>query len=74
MKGLRDMIVKDHRNDKQRETHKHFVVGYDTFLSGWGKAAKGPSYVVWACDSYTLAKKVCEWIRTRSDMNYKYIV
>lgn len=43
-----DTIVKDDRTEEQRQTHRWLVVGTDTWMSGWGRAAGGLSVCAWA--------------------------
>ena len=61
------MIIVDDRTPEQKKTHTAGIVGTDRFLSGWGFAEGGKSYVCWACKPEH-AYKVERWVRRRSDM------
>jgi len=61
------MERQDDRTPEEMHTHTVLVVGTDSFLSGWGKAAGGLSYAAWACkpeDMHTVER----WVRSRGDM------
>ena len=62
------MIIQDDRTPEQKETHRHLVIGTDSFMSGWGGAADGLSYAAWACEAKDL--DACfERIEGRGDMD-----
>lgn len=59
----------DDRTPEQMKTHTWVIRGLDRFLSNWGKAAKGNSFAGWACKPEH-ARKVFDWVESRSDMRY----
>jgi len=61
------MVKQDDRTREEKRSHEWLVVGTDSFLSGWGRAAGGKSYAAWACRFNDL-DKVQAWVRSRSDM------
>ncbi len=61
------MNVRDDRTPEQKKTHTWLVVGTDPGMSGWGMAAGGTSYAVWACKPDD-RKEVLEWVESRKDM------
>ena len=61
------MKLEDDRTPEQKQTHPWLVIGTDSFLSGWGKAAGGVSYAVWSC-RHEDVDKVERWVRSRCDM------
>lgn len=67
------MQLQDDRTEEQRKTHTWLVVMTDKFLSGWGKAKKGPSYAAWACVHNDL-DSVESWVRSRTDAQRVRIV
>ena len=61
------MHLEDDRTNAQKRTHTVLVRGHDTFMSGWGKAAGGKSFAIWAClpeDS----DAVLAWVKSREEM------
>ena len=61
------MLRDDDRTPEQMQTHTWLVIGTDTFMSGWGKAAFGNSYAAWACTPQD--RRAClGWVESRSDM------
>ena len=61
------MVMIDDRTADQRRTHRHLIIGTDSFLSGWGEAQGGVSYAAWACRPQD-RDKVFAWVHSRSDM------
>lgn len=61
-------MIKDQRTDKEKETSNYFVMGRDTFLSGWGEAEKTYSYAVWFCETKEQHKELKRWVKERGDM------
>lgn len=61
------MKIVDDRTEEQTQTHTALIVGTDRFMSGWGKAAGGVSYAVWACTPEN-AEKVFNWVDGRDEM------
>jgi len=61
------MILQDDRTVAERATHTFGVVGTDPFMSGWGGAAGGASYAVWASTPEDV-RRVEDKIRRRGDM------
>lgn len=59
--------INDNRTAAQKSTHRYLVIMTDRCLSGWGGAAGGSSYAAWACEGYSEAKRVEQWVRSRSD-------
>ncbi len=56
--------------DDRKPEHKQnqvLVVATDTFLSGWGEAAKGKSMAAWSVKPID-ADIVKEWVQNRTDM------
>ena len=60
------MILVDDRTEDQKETHTLIVMMTDSFMSGWGEAAGGPSYAGWACKPENV-RRMEERIEGRSD-------
>ena len=61
------MKIVDDRTEEQKQTHKWLIIGTDRFLSGWGEAAGGKSYAVWACRPEW--RNAClAWVNSRGDM------
>jgi len=61
-------MIKDQRTDKERETSNYFVMGRDTFLSGWGEAENTYSYAVWFCETKEQHKVLKKWVKNRGEM------
>lgn len=61
------MQVQDDRTPEQLTTHTWFVIGTDSFMSGWGQAQGGKSYAAWACEPKH-SQLVLAWVERRSDM------
>ncbi len=61
------MEIQDDRTPEQRKTHRWGVCMTDSFMSGWGKAADGVSYAIWAVSSLSDYDAVERWVRGRSD-------
>ena len=61
------MNVEDNRTPTEKVTHRWLVVMTDTFMSGWGDAHRGSSYVAWACEDLETAERVADRVRARSD-------
>ena len=59
--------INDLRTPAQRVTHTIFVVGYDPFLSRWGRAQLGTSFAAWACEECNV-EAVEEWVGKRNDV------
>jgi hypothetical protein len=59
--------INDFRSREQKKWMTTLVMGMDTFLSGWGKAANGASIAAWACSDDT-AELVREWVEGRGDI------
>lgn len=68
------MKIVDDRTDEQKQTHRYFVVGTDSFMSGWGEASGGISYAAWACDCHSTATHVASWVRGRKEMKRVRVV
>jgi len=60
--------IQDDRTPEQTETHTILIGGYDSFLSGWGKAEGGASYAFWACRERDRAQ-VARWVKRRGDIS-----
>ena len=60
--------LEDNRTDEQMATHTIVIGGYDSWLSGWGKASGGDSYCGWACRPEN-ADTVFEWVKKRGDIS-----
>ena len=60
----------DDRTPEQQKTHTWLVTATDRCLSGWGGASRGTSKCAWACESLKIAQRVCEWVSSRSEMQY----
>lgn len=61
------MNVQDDRTPEQLETHTELVVGFDSYMSGWGRAEGGNSYAGWACHPYH-TDAVLSWVENRNDL------
>jgi len=61
------MIFVDDRTKEQKATHRLIIMATDRFMSGWGRAAGGPSYAGWAC-RYEDSRAVERWVRSRPEM------
>lgn len=68
------MVKEDERNKEQKTTHYWGVVARDSFLSGWGVALGGYSRCAWATDCYEKARRLANWVNSRSEMKYVNIV
>lgn len=68
------MTTEDDRTPEQKRTHNYAVVGRDSFLSGWGEAARGYSCAAWACDPSQNLDRLENWVRRRGDMKYVNVV
>lgn len=62
-------IYVDDRTPEQFETHTWIIRALDKFMSGWGHAKGGNSFAAWACKPEH-ARKVQEWVESRSEMKY----
>ena len=63
------MTIRDDRNAQEKFTHHIIIMGRDSFLSGWGKAAGGSSYAGWACTEHD-AESVYKWVLRRGDIKH----
>tara|TARA_Y100001972_G_scaffold96053_1_gene118399 strand:- start:392 stop:703 length:312 start_codon:yes stop_codon:yes gene_type:complete len=61
-------MIEDRRTEEQKQKLKYFVMGTDTFLSGWGRAKDGISYAVWFCETKEQRQKLTYFVKSRSDM------
>lgn len=59
---------KSTKSRAKRTSGKWYVTGRDTFLSGWGEAKGGKSYMTVVTDSLDQAEIVAENMENRSDM------
>ena len=59
--------ISDQRSAVQKTTLTTFVLGVDTFLSGWGRALHGASIAAWACRPDDVPA-VRAWVESRSDI------
>lgn len=57
----------DDRNPLQKTTHNVLIAATDKFMSGWGMATGGSSFVAWACRPKD-APRVEAWVRNRPEM------
>lgn len=62
------LTIEDDRSEEQKLTHVRGVLGYDTFLTGWGRARNGASLACWAVHPEVDIAQVFEWVSARSDM------
>ena len=63
-------MIKDQRTDKEKETSNYFVMGRDTFMSGWGEAEDKLSYAVWFCETKEQYDLLLSWVKDRGDMKH----
>jgi len=63
------MHTEDDRTSEQMETHTILIVALDKWMSGWGLAENGRSYVAWACKPEH-AQFVKNWVANRGDLAY----
>jgi hypothetical protein len=68
MEDIHTRKIEDNRNREQVEHTEFYVVAHDVFLSGWGLALNGKSYVAWACDNYHGALTARDELRKRPEM------
>jgi hypothetical protein len=72
------MTRQDDRTKEQRSTHVWAVVARDKFMSGWGGARGGASRCAWAVPNEFLHdgkfKRLEQWVRNRSEMQYVNVV
>lgn len=61
------MKFQDERTDEQKRTHYVIIAATDKFMSGWGGAEGGTSYVGWACRPEH-ESEVYRWVKGRSEM------
>ena len=61
-------IIKDERTADEKQHQQYFVMGTDTFMSGWGQAKDMVSYAVWVFDSEDNMPKYLKWVKSRGDM------
>ena len=61
------MIHVDDRTEEQKATHLCIVAATDAFMSGWGSAKGGASYVGWACKPEH-ESDVLHWVHSRREM------
>jgi hypothetical protein len=66
-------IRNDRRTAEQKNTHRYLVTATDRFMSGWGLARGGASKCAWACETFAIAQKQAESVRSRGDMKYVHI-
>ena len=62
-------------DDRRVGRHKRYdmVLAHDTFMSGWGRAKGGESYVAWSAEpAYIQAVK--EWVEKKPEMKHVRIV
>jgi len=62
------MKIEDRRNEAEKQSHKVYVVARDKFLSGWGMAQGGTSYIAWACADDEVAQCVEKKIVFKPEM------
>lgn len=67
-------IKQDDRTPEQCQTHTWAVVAKDRFMSGWGEAKGGASWVAWACPSLEAAERFQAWVADRSEMRCVRVV
>ena len=60
----------DDRTPEQMKTYTYLVTATDRFMSGWGGASGGASKCAWACNSWSNAQKLFDWVSNRSEMKY----
>lgn len=63
-----NQIINDERTTEQKQLNQHFVMGKDSFMSGWGRAKNKVSYAVWLCEDENDLDKLEEWVESRGDM------
>lgn len=68
-----EMIVEDERSEREKFDLTTGIAATDAFLSGWGCAKNGVSYVVWACKPED-ADRVFRWVKNRPEMKRVRIV
>ena len=61
-------MIEDRRTEEQKQKLKYFVMGTDTFLSGWGQAKDAISYAVWFCETEEQHKKLKSFVKSRPEM------
>jgi hypothetical protein len=67
------MIIQDDRNDEQILSHPFLVIATDTFMSGWGLAEGGVSYMAWACREEDVQRAI-EKLKARKEMRRVRVV
>ena len=65
------MTIEDRRTEDQKQTHTHLVIGYDSFMSGWGKC-ENDSYACWACREEDV-ETVKRWVLDRKDLGNVHV-
>lgn len=65
-----NQTIRDERTTEQKQSPQYFVMGMDTFMSGWGMAEGKISYGVWMFDSEDDMPKFLKWIKGRGDMKH----
>jgi hypothetical protein len=63
-----NQIINDKRTNEQKQLDQYFVMGKDTFMSGWGHAENKVSYAVWVCKDKNDRDKLKEWVKSRGDI------
>lgn len=61
------MIMQDDRNDEQLLSHPFLVIATDKFMSGWGLAEGGKSYMAWACRECDVDEAIAK-LKARKEM------
>ena len=65
----RRVEVENRMEAQHYQTHTMAILAHDTFMSGWGKARNGESWVAWCCRPEDHAQ-VLDWVAARGDTKH----